>query len=97
MSKKRTIILLGILTAILPLTGFPGAWRSFFTFVFGVTISALAFIAYRNGERNEPLEKKENSFTENTAPKIATSDSSTTMSGVASSDAKDSGEIMGSI
>ncbi len=97
MSKKRTIILLGILTAILPLTGFPGAWRSFFTFVFGVAISALAFIAYRSGERSEPLEKKENSFTENMVPKIATNNSSTTIGDAVPGDNKEPGGFIGSI
>lgn len=60
--------MLGVLTALLPLTGFPGAWRSFFTFVFGVSIAILAFIAYKNGEVGEPAEKKENTFTENMFP-----------------------------
>lgn len=97
MSKKRTIILLGILTAILPLMGLPGSWRSFFTFVFGVAISALAFIAYRNGEHYEPLEKKENSFTENMVPKITTDSVATTTSDTSSSVTKEPGGFIGSI
>ena len=68
MSKKRIIILLGVLTTLLPLSGFPSTWRSFFTFILGVAITGLAFVSYKNKEVSGPLENKEDSFTENTSP-----------------------------
>jgi hypothetical protein len=76
MSKKRIIILLGVLTTLLPLSGFPSTWRSFFTFIFGVAITGLAFVAYKNKDVGGPLEKKEDSFTENTAPLFSASNPS---------------------
>lgn len=76
MSKKRLIILLGVLTTILPLSGFPNAWRSFFTFVFGVAITGLAFVAFKNKDESDLLEKKEDSFTENTTPLSSVNNSS---------------------
>ncbi len=96
MSKKRIIILLGVLTTLLPLSGFPGAWRSFFTFVFGVAITGLAFVAFKSKDTDGLIEKREDSFTENTIP-LSSADNSSTVSNTETVSHEKTQEVISSI
>ena len=42
MSKKQTIVVLGVLVALLPVLGFPRAWEAFFQVVAGLSIVGLS-------------------------------------------------------
>ena len=42
MSKERTIMILGIITAIMPRSGLPTAWKQFLLVVFSIIIASLA-------------------------------------------------------
>jgi hypothetical protein len=55
--KSKILIALGLLTAILPLLGFPGTTRDTFVIIFSLTISVIGFI-YLIEERK--LRKKNN-------------------------------------
>ena len=43
MSKQRTIIMLGILTALMPYSGFPSSWRTGFFLLAGISIAILGY------------------------------------------------------
>ena len=43
MSKRKTILWLGILVAILPLLGFPASWKSVVFFISGVLIAVNSY------------------------------------------------------
>lgn len=43
MSKEVSIILLGLVVALIPYFGFPGSWRDGFLLVAGIVIAALGF------------------------------------------------------
>ena len=44
MSKEMTLIVLGILTAVLPFLGFPEAWRTVFFVLFGASVAGIGFL-----------------------------------------------------
>lgn len=44
MSKHFIIFLLGIFTAILPATGFPPDWKTFFFVIVGIAVSIVALM-----------------------------------------------------
>lgn len=44
MSKHFIIFSLGIFTAILPATGFPSGWKTFFYVAVGVTVSIISLL-----------------------------------------------------
>lgn len=44
MSKHFIIFSLGIFTAILPVTGFPSSWKTFFYVVVGITVSITSLL-----------------------------------------------------
>jgi len=44
MSKNKIVFTIGILLIILPLTGFPPAWKSFFILAMGLTLIVLSFM-----------------------------------------------------
>lgn len=44
MPKSKIILTLGVLTALLPILGFPYAWESFFQIVFGFSIVLLSVL-----------------------------------------------------
>ncbi|MDE1975562.1 MAG: hypothetical protein KGI49_03585 [Patescibacteria group bacterium] len=43
MSKRQTIMLLGVWVLVLPFLGFPGSWERFLGFVTGLVIIAIAY------------------------------------------------------
>ena len=43
MSKQRMLVILGVLVAIMPFSGFPSSWRTIFFLIFGVSIIVLAY------------------------------------------------------
>lgn len=43
MSKQRMLIILGVLVAIMPFSGFPSSWRTVFFLIFGISIIVLAY------------------------------------------------------
>jgi len=42
MQRERIILILGIITALMPLSGFPTTWKRFLLVVFGVVIAYMA-------------------------------------------------------
>ena len=42
MSKKQTIVVLGVLVALLPVLGFPRSWEAFFQVVAGLSVVGLS-------------------------------------------------------
>lgn len=44
MRKHWTIFAIGILVAVMPFTGFPGAWKTFFYVAFGLAVAVLIFL-----------------------------------------------------
>ncbi len=55
MSKETSVILLGLLVFLMPLSGFPGAWRTFFIMAAGLALVIIGFFmrsrALGSGER----------------------------------------------
>jgi hypothetical protein len=47
-SKNRSILILGILTALMPFLGFPTSWKNVFYFIFGISISTMSFLIARH-------------------------------------------------
>lgn len=62
MSKKRTLIILGILIAIIPFLGFPREFREVLTVILGLIVSILAFLLKR---KLEMMPVQSNTFTQN--------------------------------
>lgn len=58
-------MLLGLIVALVPFTGFPGAWKMFFMVVAGLAIAGLAFLINRSEET-----ENSDSFTENSNKSI---------------------------
>jgi hypothetical protein len=68
MIKQRIVFIAGILIALLPYSGFPVSWKNTFFVFFGLSITLLAYLLYR--EKKASLsEKKEGqgTFTDNRA------------------------------
>ena len=55
MSKETSVILLGLFVFVMPLSGFPGAWRTFFIMAAGLALVIIGFFmrsrALGNSER----------------------------------------------
>lgn len=45
MSKNRIVFLIGLLLLLIPFTGFPSVWKSFFHIIFGLVLVGLSFSA----------------------------------------------------
>jgi len=66
MSKERKILILGILTALLPISGFPTNWKKFLLFIVGILISYMAWQILRENKNNKKPQKfKQGIFVEN--------------------------------
>ena len=66
MSKKRMIIILGLVVAFLPFLGVPRSVREGFSTLVGIMIAILAFLLKRK-PYSENVEIKSNTFTQNGA------------------------------
>lgn len=44
MSKEMTLIVLGLLTAVLPFLGFPGSWRTVLFVLMGLAVAVIGFL-----------------------------------------------------
>lgn len=78
MSKKRTIIILGLIVALLPFSGIPRDVRESFSALAGLIIAILAFLLKRKIERMA-MEAQSDTFSQNgtySAPKEKTEDKS---------------------
>lgn len=51
MRKERTLLILGILIAILPYLGFPSLFRSLLISVFGLLVSFVGYHFYKNTKK----------------------------------------------
>ncbi len=47
MNKYNTLFILGVLTIIIPLTGFPSSWRTAFSILVGIGIIIVGIQIYR--------------------------------------------------
>jgi type IV secretory pathway VirB2 component (pilin) len=56
-AKEKTIIGLGILLVVLPLTGFPREWKTVISVVIGVIIIYMGSLFYRIVRNNENASK----------------------------------------
>ncbi|HEX8994061.1 MAG TPA: hypothetical protein VF803_02305 [Candidatus Paceibacterota bacterium] len=63
MSKETTVIVLGFLIALMPLLGFPSAWRAGFIMVCGVILMFIGF-SLRSRALGHADRTKENPFVE---------------------------------
>jgi hypothetical protein len=69
MSKKRTIIILGLVVAILPFSGLPSSVWKFISVLAGLTIAALAFLLKRRVER-AAMDARNDTFSQSGARSI---------------------------
>lgn len=53
-SKQVTIAGLGLLSAIMPFLGFPGAWKTGFIVIFGLTIAVLSLLMIAKERLHRP-------------------------------------------
>ncbi len=60
MRKARTLLILGVLVMIMPFSGFPAAWRTFFFFLIGLAMIYLSYIIYSQVKKNMPKEENRN-------------------------------------
>jgi len=56
MNKNHVIIILGLLVALIPFLGFPGAWKTFFITVSGLVIALISFLIIAKERSMKPLE-----------------------------------------
>lgn len=64
-SKNRLILILGILVALMPFSGFPAVWKNFFYIIFGLTIAVLSFLLARHkriSRRHGPKRERSNMY-----------------------------------
>lgn len=54
---RYTITTLGVLVALLPFLGFPGAWKSPVYFLFGISIAYLSFQEHRPKRKGGPIRR----------------------------------------
>lgn len=54
MSKRQTLIVLGIWVIILPFLGFPGNWNHILMFASGLLIAAIAYSLRPQGQPKNP-------------------------------------------
>ena len=64
MSKKRIIIILGLVVALLPLLGIPRAFREGLSVLAGLAIAAVAFLLRRKSRDEAPAERND-TFSQN--------------------------------
>ena len=67
-AKEKTIIGLGILLVLLPLTGFPRDWKTYISFGIGLLVIYMGLLFFRiarnNNQKSDVEEIKTKTFTE---------------------------------
>ncbi len=58
MSKRLSLLFIGIFTIVLPFLGFPTSWKMFFTVIVGMILVAISFVMRKeelavSGDRRE--------------------------------------------
>lgn len=56
--KEKTIIGLGVLLILMPLTGFPRSWKTAITVIIGMGVVYIGLLFFRNARNNEIATKK---------------------------------------
>lgn len=66
--KEKTIIGLGIILVLLPLTGFPRDWKTVISVIIGFCVTYIGMLFFRNARNGEAIKKnteiKTQTFTE---------------------------------
>ena len=66
--KEKTVIGLGVLLILLPLTGFPRSWKTSISFIIGIGVMYMGLLFFRTARNNETVKKnneiKTETFTE---------------------------------
>ncbi len=57
MIKQRLVFLAGIIIALLPFSGFPASWKKIFFIFFGLLVTFLAYLLYREKKNSLPKKK----------------------------------------
>ncbi len=66
MRKERTLFIIGLWIIILPFTGFPPSWKTFFFVITGISIIYLAYLFYTQIKNNMPkVENHSKTFVDN--------------------------------
>ncbi len=50
MRKERTLLIIGLLVAVLPFLGFPNSWRKVFFVILGFALVYLAYLFYKQAK-----------------------------------------------
>lgn len=80
MTKKKALIIIGILIAILPFLSFPISWDHFFMFIGGIAVVILAVLV-GGGDSAHPISKEKTlseTFIQNEPPQRSLKDSKLT-------------------
>jgi len=65
MSKERLLFIIGLIMAIIPLSGFPTSWKKFFISISGLVVIYLAYVLYKEKKKLLPKKDKVEIYTEN--------------------------------
>jgi membrane protein implicated in regulation of membrane protease activity len=65
MRKERTLLILGVLVAIIPFSGFPMLWRSIFFVIIGGALIYLAYLFYMEAKARISKDNRSKAFVDN--------------------------------
>jgi len=65
MSKERLLFIIGLIMAIIPLSGFPTSWKKFLISISGLVIIYLAYVLNKEKKKLFPKKDKVEVYTEN--------------------------------
>jgi hypothetical protein len=65
MSKERLLFIIGLIMAIIPLSGFPTSWKKFLISIGGLAVIYLAYVLYKEKKKSLPKKDRVEVYTEN--------------------------------
>jgi len=65
MRKERTLLIIGLLVAVMPFLGFPNSWRKVFFVILGFAIVYLAYLFYKQVKARQPNTNQSRTFVDN--------------------------------